>query len=403
MAQLLKEQSQGAPYRGLPVEEKNDSSSITAISGETVQFYYSDAGVRTVDAGQAAGVAVEAVLARNNVKNKQGKTQATILDTSLTFTSTAFTTEVQINYDILEELDNVSWASRLSTLTAGLANGEYVVDYSKGILYGKKASTQTSLASGAYNVTSETISVTISGGAVSMTDDAAFTPGTSLVNPVGYFADETATDSVNEGDIGAPRMTLNRRPITSSETADDAAAETGTKVSLSGFVFDDAAPDSVDEGDAGYARMSANRNAYVTIRDAAGNERGQNVDADGAASTTIPAAKIALGAFVTPTAAQTTAYAASLVVKAAAGTLYQIFGYNSHSATVFVQVHNTTSLPADTSVPIITFAVPATSNFALDLGLMGRAFGTGITVASSSTGPTLTVSGSTAWINALYA
>ena len=121
------------------------------------------------------------------------------------------------------------------------------------------------------------------------------------------------------------------------------------------------------------------------------------------ASGSYAANAFALGVYATPTAVQTTAYAASLVGKAAAGTLYQVFGYNSHSATVFIQVHNTASLPADTAVPIITFAVPATSNFDLDLGLMGRAFATGITFASSSTGPTLTVSGATAWINGLVA
>lgn len=47
-------------------------------------------------------------------------------------------------------------------------------------------------------------------------------------------------------------------------------------------VFDDTAPDSVDEGDAGAVRMSANRNLYATIRDAAGNERGANVNASNA-------------------------------------------------------------------------------------------------------------------------
>lgn len=42
-------------------------------------------------------------------------------------------------------------------------------------------------------------------------DDAAFTPGTSKVNAVGFIADETASDSVDEGDIGAARMTLDRK------------------------------------------------------------------------------------------------------------------------------------------------------------------------------------------------
>lgn len=46
-----------------------------------------------------------------------------------------------------------------------------------------------------------------------LADDAAFTPATSRVMPVGYLADETATDSVDEGDVGAGRITLDRKQI----------------------------------------------------------------------------------------------------------------------------------------------------------------------------------------------
>jgi len=48
-------------------------------------------------------------------------------------------------------------------------------------------------------------------------DDSAFTIGVDKVNAQGFLADETATDSVDEGDIGLARMTLDRRMITSSE------------------------------------------------------------------------------------------------------------------------------------------------------------------------------------------
>jgi hypothetical protein len=44
-----------------------------------------------------------------------------------------------------------------------------------------------------------------------LTDDAAFTPASSSVLPSGFLADETATDSVDEGDIGIGRMTLDRK------------------------------------------------------------------------------------------------------------------------------------------------------------------------------------------------
>lgn len=47
----------------------------------------------------------------------------------------------------------------------------------------------------------------------SVADDAAFTPATTGVTVAGFFADETATDSVDEGDAGAARMTLDRKQI----------------------------------------------------------------------------------------------------------------------------------------------------------------------------------------------
>jgi hypothetical protein len=44
-------------------------------------------------------------------------------------------------------------------------------------------------------------------------DDAAFTPGTTGVTMAGFTADESSTDSVDEGDGGAARMTLDRKQI----------------------------------------------------------------------------------------------------------------------------------------------------------------------------------------------
>lgn len=58
-------------------------------------------------------------------------------------------------------------------------------------------------------------------------------------------------------------------------------ATTTDKVTMVGALFDDAAVNSVQENDAGALRMSANRNLYVNVRDAAGAERGLNVDAGG--------------------------------------------------------------------------------------------------------------------------
>lgn len=45
------------------------------------------------------------------------------------------------------------------------------------------------------------------------TDDSAFAVGTSEVLAAGFLGSETSPDSVDEGDIGTPRMTLDRKII----------------------------------------------------------------------------------------------------------------------------------------------------------------------------------------------
>lgn len=67
--------------------------------------------------------------------------------------------------------------------------------------------------------------------------------------------------------------------------AANALNTTGTGVPNAALVaqFDDVSPTAITENQFGHARMSANRNQYMTLRDAAGNERGQNVNANNAA------------------------------------------------------------------------------------------------------------------------
>lgn len=86
-------------------------------------------------------------------------------------------------------------------------------------------------------------------------------------------------DGVNDGDVSSS----NAMPVSDTATqVDDAAFTPATsRVMMVGAEFDDTTPDTVNEGDGGAVRMSANRNLYVTVRDAAGNERGLNVDASG--------------------------------------------------------------------------------------------------------------------------
>jgi hypothetical protein len=69
-----------------------------------------------------------------------------------------------------------------------------------------------------------------SGGIAGIVDDAAFTPGTSEVLPIGFQADETAPDSVNEGDIGCPRMSLDRKQYVIAHQETGSIYQNGTAI-----------------------------------------------------------------------------------------------------------------------------------------------------------------------------
>lgn len=80
----------------------------------------------------------------------------------------------------------------------------------------------------------------VSGAIAGIVDDAAFTPATSEVLPVGFFADESSADSVDEGDTGAARMSLDRKQYAIAHQETSTIYQNGT-ARTPGFAIIDAA------------------------------------------------------------------------------------------------------------------------------------------------------------------
>lgn len=95
------------------------------------------------------------------------------------------------------------------------------------------------------------------------------------------------------------------------------------------------------------------------------------------------------------------AYADSIVAKAASGVLYSVGGFNSGPAK-FIHVYDSPSIPTNGTAPVYIFYVGATSNFNFNFGQFGRRFNSGISLGTSSTGPTKTLGPSDCWFDVQY-
>lgn len=353
-----------ADQRGMPVEDVGGSSARLSVSGETVAFFYSNSGTRTADAGQAAGTLVEAVLAYGPIANSSGDQVGNPMNTSLSFTSTAFTSEIRLNYKDLEELDALSFANRLTKIqslvgalktaqangvTTAMANGDYVVDYRKGILWGLKASTQASLTSAAYKT---------------LQKNSAVVPGTSAIS-LGK-AEDAAHAS---GDTGV--MLLSKR-------TDTAATSAGT------------------DGD--YATINTDGNGATWVRELQRALAENNTDS--VIHTAFRAITSSTGTVSTDISA---ALEASSVTKASSGRLYGMVGYvdgTLASGTYYILFMNASSLPADGAVTLLVSAVPVVHTTGtptlvnVDFSNIGGIYAsTGIVACISTTALTKTIGG----------
>ena len=83
-----------------------------------------------------------------------------------------------------------------------------------------------------------------------------------------------------------------------------------------------------------------------------------------------------------------------VVVKGSAGVVYKVYCYNKSTSTRFFQIHDKTTPPVNTDVPIESFPIAANSALIIDStfwGATGRVCSAGVSWAFSTTEATLTL------------
>lgn len=181
----------------MPVDVINQASTVTAVSGESVQFVV--ASTNANDAGSAAGVVVYARLANRRVANSTRTHVGNANDTSFVWgTGTALTTLKEVDWKQfeLEIHQGLSRATRLANLASSFANGEYVIDHRTGLIVGKKATTGTgdTASYGYFSTALGSITVDSEFPTAAALSDNFANPTTTVVGAMGMGWDGTAWD-----------------------------------------------------------------------------------------------------------------------------------------------------------------------------------------------------------------
>lgn len=131
------------------------------------------------------------------------------------------------------------------------------------------------------------------GGGTQFAEDAAHVSGDVGTVALGVRRDADTTPVSADGDyhtllfdaLGNLKVNVKAGSAGGPSKVDDASFGVATdSVAPAGFLADEVTPDSVDEGDVGIARMSLNRNQYVQLRDSSA-ERSAAVTAANALKT----------------------------------------------------------------------------------------------------------------------
>jgi hypothetical protein len=228
---LLEHQSGVSNQSPMLTDRGDDTSVVSTSTSETVVWLYDSSGW-TAASGQAAGTIVTYKTTYTGILNSVNATLGHSADTSLSFgAATRAAQIVNVPESVFSAMQKLSVSNQVTEITKWLTTaGDYAIDHRRGQVWCNSKATVandaitydylTPLTGGGAGDKIDLIKV---GGVSVPVDDAAFTAGTTPVQPIGFLADQTSTDSVDEGDIGVARMTLDRKQIIAGY---DSAADT---------------------------------------------------------------------------------------------------------------------------------------------------------------------------------
>lgn len=232
-----------------------------------------------------------------------------------------------------------STVAQTVTLAAGTATNEVVGDVAQDaaiagnpVSIGLRASTAVPTAMSAdgdavYGWADRNGAVVVAGRIV---DDAPFTPATDRVMPVGFLVDDTATDQLDEGDAGIPRITPGRN-LRACLVADSTAGASAGHASFRSIDLDETEEE---------VKASGGRIFWIHCMNMAASVRYLKIYNNTAAGTTVGTTTPAM-TFPIPTLATTNGAGFSI-----------FFGSDGVSFNTGISVAATTGLAdADTGAP----------------------------------------------------